>query len=236
MSSASSRLAGWIPVAFCVAMFVLYPTLTLSAAAQTPPPQPAAPVIAPVPEKPIPWVVVDARGAYPSLGLDEVTAKGLGVSTGDLPGRARTLVVGAHLYPLRRGFWKIGLGGELLMGSGSSQRKDTTGKPAGPVVHRRLNSASAQVSLNFGRGAGWSYVTAGTGPFKFESYLDEAEPDGVGASTINFGGGARWFNWDHVAFNLDLRFYLTKPANATLVTAARERARIVLFSAGISVK
>ena len=217
-------------------MFVLCPTFTLSAAAQALPPQPTAPVIAPVPEKPIPWVVVDARGGYPSLGLDELTAKGLGVVKADLPGRARTLVVGAHLYPLRRGFWKVGLGGEMLMGSGSSQKKDATGKAAGPVVHRRLNSVSAQVSLNFGRGAGWSYVTAGTGPFKFESYLDEAEPDGVGASTINFGGGARWFNWDHVAFNVDLRFYLTTPANATLVTAVRERARIVLFSAGISLK
>ena len=181
-------------------------------------------------------MVVDARGGYPSLGLDALTAAGLGVVKTDLPGRARTLVVGAHVYPLRRGSWKIGLGGEMLMGSGSSQKKDAAGKPAGPVVHRRPDSVSAQVSLNFGRGAGWSYVTAGTGPFKFESYLNEAEPDGVGTSTINFGGGARWFNWDHVAFSVDLRFYLTAAANATLVTAARDPARIVLFSAGISVK
>lgn len=236
MSSAFSRLARWIAVALCVAMFVLCPAFTVPAAAQTPPPQPAVPVIAPVPEKPIPWVVVDARGAYPALGLDEVTAAGLRVSTGDLPGRARTLVVGAHVYPLRRGFWKVGLGGELLMGSGSSQKKSATGAAAGPVVHRRLNSVSAQVSLNFGRGAGWSYLTAGTGPFKFESYLDDATPDGVGASTLNFGGGARWFNWDHVAFTVDLRFYLTKPSNPTAATAGRERARIVLFSAGVSVK
>ena len=236
MSPALSHPARWAPVAICVAAFALCPAVTSSAAAQTPTPQPTPPVIAPVPGTPLPWMVVDARGGYPSLGLDELTATGLGVTTADLPGRARTLVVGAHVYPLRRGSLKIGLGGELLRGSGSSQKKDAAGKPAGPVVHRRLDSVSAQVSLNFGRGAGWSYVTAGMGPFKFESYLDEAEPDGAGASAINFGGGARWFNWDHVAFSVDLRFYLTKPANATLVTAARERARIVLFSAGISIK
>ena len=236
MSPAPLRPARWAPVAVCVAAFALCPAFTSPSAAQTPTQKSAPPVIAPVPEKPLPWLVVDARGGYPSLGLDELTARGLGVATAELPGRARTLVVGAHVYPLRRGAFKIGLGGELLRGSGSSQKKDATGKAAGPVVHRRLNSVSAQVSLNFGRGAGWSYVTAGTGPFKFESYLNEAEPDSTGASTINVGGGARWFNWDHVAFSVDLRFYLTKPAAATLVTAARERARIVLFSAGISLK
>lgn len=236
MSPAPSHPARWAPVLVCVAAFALCPAFTSATAAQTPTQQPTPPVIAPVPEKPLPWLVVDARGGYPSLGLDELTATGLGVATADLPGRARTLVVGAHVYPVRRGSWKIGLGGELLRSSGSSQKKDATGKAAGPVVHRRLNSVSAQLSLNFGRGAGWSYVTAGTGPFKFESYLDEVEPDGASASTINFGGGARWFNWDHVAFTVDLRFYLTKPANATLATAARERARIVLFSAGISIK
>src|SRR5690606_13889442 len=135
--------------------------------------------------------------------------------------RARTLVVGAQVYPLRRGRFKVGIGGELLMGSGSTQKKDADGQAAGPVVHRRINSVSAQVSLNFGRGAGWSYFTVGSGPFKFESYLDAVTPDGVGASTINFGGGARWFNWRHVAFTVDLRFYLTKPANPTAFTAGR---------------
>lgn len=236
MLSASSRRTRWAPVVTCVAAFALCPAFTSSMAAQTPTPQTTPAAIVPVLEKPIPRVVVDARGGYPPLKLDALTASGLGVVTADLPGRARTLVVGAHVYPLRRGFWKVGLGGEMLLGSGSSQKKDATGKPAGPVVHRRLNSVSAQVSLNFGRGAGWSYVTAGTGPFRFESYLDEAEPDGLGAFTINVGGGARWFNWDHVAFTVDLRFYLTKAASATMLTAPRGPARIVLFSAGISLK
>ena len=104
------------------------------------------------------------------------------------------------------------------------------------MVRRRLNGVSGQVSLNFGRGAGWSYVTVGSGPFKFESYLDEAVPDGLGTTTINFGGGARWFTRSHLAFTVDLRFYLTDPATATTFTAARVRKRMLLFSAGISVK
>jgi hypothetical protein len=146
------------------------------------------------------------------------------------------VALAAHIYPVRRGRLKIGIGAEVLTGSGSSQTKGADGVPTGPEIHRRLSSMSGQVSLNFGRGAGWSYVTAGAGPLKFESYLNEAEPDGIGATTLNVGGGARWFNWDHVAFTVDLRFYLTRPATATTNTAARERARIVLFSAGISIK
>ncbi|NQW03031.1 MAG: hypothetical protein HQ485_03290 [Acidobacteria bacterium] len=205
------------------------------AAAQTPDP-PTLPSVIPVAVAPLPWLVVDVRGGLPSLGQDLITAGDLGVAAADLPSRAKALVVGAHAYPIRRESFKVGFGAEVLLGSASSQKKDAQGEPAGPVVHRRVDSLSAQVSLNFGRGAGWSYLTVGSGPFKFESSLDEAVPDGQGSSTINFGGGARWFNWAHIAFTMDLRFYLTKPGNPTLVTAGRERKKVVLLSAGISIK
>jgi hypothetical protein len=241
MSFASLRLARGI-VAAGVTLFTLAPPCVFPVAAQTPPveaaqaPQPAQPVVAPVPVAPIPWFVVDVRGGFPALGQDQITADSLGVALADLPGRAKTAVLGAHVYPLRRSRIKLGLGAELIRGSASSQRKDAKGVAAGPVVHRRLNAVSTQASLNFGRGAGWSYLTVGMGPFKFESSLDEAVTDSEGTSTLNFGGGARWFNWEHLAFTVDLRFYRTKAAPATLATAARGPARIVIFSAGISIK
>jgi hypothetical protein len=185
---------------------------------------------------PIPWLALDARAGFASIGRDTTTATDLGVSSADLPARARTLVLGAHLYPFRRGKLKLGIGGEAHLGSASNQRKDTAGDPVGPEIHRRLKGISGQISLNFGTGTGWSYLTAGSGPFKFESFLDDGVPDGVGTTTLNFGGGARWFGRSHLGFTVDLRFYLTRPANPTVITAGRARERVLLFSAGISLK
>ncbi len=206
--------------------------LVVPAAAQTP----VQPPVAPLPIAPLPRVVFDVRGGFASSGQDATTATGLKVASTDMPGRLRSAVVGLHVYPFRRGGFKLGFGGELLMGSAAAQKTDTAGKAVGPVIRRRLNAVSGQISLNFGKGGGWSYLTAGSGPLKFESYLDQATPDSVGASTLNYGGGARWFTNAHLAFAVDLRFYLTRPALATTLTAARERQRIFLLSLGISLK
>ena len=61
-------------------------------------------------------------------------------------------------------------------------------------------------------------------------------PDGLRPMTINFGFGARWFNNEHVAFCLDLRFYQTQPAVPTLVVGDRVRQSLMVFSVGISLK
>jgi len=206
--------------------------LAVPVAAQTP----AQPPVAPLPITPLPRLVVDVRGGFASSGQDGTTAAGLKVAPTDMPGRLRSAVVGVHVYPFRRGAFKLGFGGELMMGSASGQKKDTAGAGVGPVIRRRLNAVSGQISLNFGKGEGWSYLTAGGGPLKFESYLDEATPDGVGQTTINYGGGARWFTNAHLALAVDLRFYLTRPALATPVVAARARERVFLLSLGISLK
>lgn len=209
-----------------------------SAAAQTPAPTPtpAPPQIQPLSVAPLPWLVVDGRGGFASLGQDTTTAQDLGVAAADMPGRARTAVVGVHFYPFRRGSFKLGIGVEGLRGTASNRRLDATGEPTGPVIRRRLEGASGQLSLNFGKGKGWSYLTIGGGPMKFEAYLDDAVPTRAGTTTLNYGGGARWFFKSHLAFTLDLRLYLLKPADATFDAARRDRKRIVLLSAGISLK
>jgi hypothetical protein len=216
--------------------------LASPAAAQVPPPA-ATPTPAPSPQPvpplavaPLPIFVIDLRGGFASLGSDTTTSAGLGVVAEDMPGRARTVVVGAHLYPFRRGGFKLGVGAEAVRGVSSNQRLDSTGEKTGPIIRRRLEGMSGQLSLNFGKGKGWSYVTVGSGPMKFESYLDDAKPTRAGTTTLNYGGGARWFAKAHLALTIDLRFYLIRPATATFDAPARVRKRVTLLSAGISIK
>lgn len=191
---------------------------------------------APASVEPMPWLVLDARVGFPSLGDDELTRSALGITQTDLPGRAFTGVVGLHAYPLKKGRWKLGVGGEMLVGRGRFQRKDADGDAVGDPITRTLNSVTAQVSLNFGRGQGWSYLTAGAGPFTFESFRGDGPGEGPSESTLNVGGGARWFKWRHAGFTVDMRFYLTKAAGAAGISAPRGAKRIVVLSAGLSFK
>lgn len=244
MSRKAVRLArGVAASAFPVAMLLMLVILVIlvmagPVAAQTPTPTPSptpSPITPPKPV-PLPWFVVDARGGFASLGSDVETASDLGVLGANMPGRALTAVVGAHLYLVRRGGFKLGVGAEMMRGAGSNQPIDSTGQPVGPVIRRRLNAVSGQLSLNFGKGRGWSYITVGSGPLKFESYLNDASPTTKGDTTLNYGGGARWFTKTHLAFTVDLRFYLTRPVPAAPDTVARGRQRVTLLSAGISLK
>lgn len=192
--------------------------------------------VAPVAVEPMPWVVADIRVGWPAIGADELTAAGIGRNAADLPGRALTAGLGIHAYPLRRGRWKLGVGAELLRGRGSYQQKDTDGEPVGDEINRTLQAVSWQVSLNFGRGQGWSYLTAGTGPFKLDTYLGDGPSDAEGTNTINVGAGARWFKWQHAGFTADMRFYLTKASEGTLLVAPRGSKRVVVLSVGLTLK
>ena len=192
--------------------------------------------VAPVTVEPMPWVVADVRVGWPAIGADEITAEAIGRQATEMPGRAVTAGLGIHAYPLRRGRWKLGVGAEVLRGRGSYQKKDAEGEPVGDEINRTLSGVSMQVSLNFGRGQGWSYVTAGTGPFKFDTFLGDGPGDGEGGTTINVGGGARWFKWQHAGFTADMRFYLTRASEGTLLVAPRGAKRIVVLSVGLTLK
>lgn len=212
--------------AYLLAALLLVPTV---AAAQGP--------VAPVSVERLPLVAVDLRAGFPALGDDPLTMAGLGVaSPSDMPGRALTGIAGVHVYPLRGRRWNVGIGAELLRGRGRFQKKDAEGTPVGDEVSRTLESLTWQLSMNFGRGQGWSYLTVGSGLFSFDSFRGEGPGDGPGRTTLNAGGGARWFKWRHVAVTADLRFYLTKDGAGTDLTAPRGSQRIVMLSAGVSVK
>ena len=106
------------------------------------------------------------------------------------------------------------------------------------IVNQRLFGLSGQLSLNFGYRNGWSYVTGGSGPLSFASYVSDTAPlEGPPKQmTLNYGGGARWFAWRHIAFAVDIRFYQTRPEERTVFYPGRARSSLRVLSAGISIR
>jgi len=219
------RLAG---ILTCLVLAAASPAL-----AQTTPPVAAKPA----PDNRIPFVVLDGRGVLARIGTDARTATELGVAELDLSPKSFGVTAGAHVYPWRGKSMALGIGGETIFAQSSFEPLDPkTNKPGGKVYNRRLSAMSAQLSLNFGHKAGWSYITAGFGPLVFATYPATVTNDALGEGTLNYGGGARWFNWDHVAITMDLRFYATNPTNATVNTVGRSRNTLFVMSAGFAIK
>lgn len=196
----------------------------------------AAPAFAQAPA-PLPRFVIDVRGALARLGSDLTTAKDLQSDATALPGKSLGGSFGAHVYPLRRRGFAIGIGAESIFAGTSAAITTTADPPGSATIARRLRGVSAVVSLNFGSRNGWSYLSVGDGPLEFES-TSSAVPHGTAAArmTQNAGGGARWFTRPRLAATFDVRFYLTRPAPATSATAGRDRKRVIVFAVGISIR
>jgi hypothetical protein len=191
----------------------------------------------PQPDRRLPIMVLDGRGVFTRLGRDKLTAASLGLDPLVLPATGLGLTGGVHLYPIRGKTVSLGVGAEVLTAVAKFEPVDaTTLKPTGEVYRRRIRAASGQLSLNFGHKAGWSYLTMGYGPLSFDSYKEPATPGDVGSMTLNYGGGARWFDNPHLAFTIDLRFYATRPEPAAVGTAPRERHKVFVLSAGFAIK
>jgi hypothetical protein len=192
-------------------------------------------------KRPIAPYVFDVRAFFTPLGQDPITAKDLELETTDLPGRGLGGVAALHLYPIRKERFALGIGGEYLIARGRKvpEPVETTTAPtlpAAPIVEQRLIALSPQLSLNFGHREGWSYLTAGMGPFSFETFTGTIAPaeKPEKKNTINMGGGARWFFSPHVAFTFDIRFYLTRPDDLSPSHPGRQRSRLRVLSAGLS--
>lgn len=218
-------------------MFALC-TLALAAAAAAQEPDPAP---APLVRARIAPFVLDARLPIPRFKQDGTIATGLGVQAIDLPVRGIGLLGGAHVYPLRRGSFALGFGAEMLRAHASKTKKGnekvTPVVPDGPTVKTRWSNFSPQVSLNFGKRDGYSYLTVGIGKSKVTTELEgDPQPDPESSvRTLNYGGGARWFIKDHLAFNLDLRFYSINAEEPTPGRTPNPQMRLLVFSGGISI-
>lgn len=181
---------------------------------------------------------VDVRGVMAPFGPTAEQAAVFGYAKNDLPSLGLGLDIGAHYYPFRIGPMTLGIGGNVLFSGGSSNPVDELGEPTGNTADTRLQALAAQVSLNFGGEGGWSYVSGGIGVTTF-TISNEAIPEPASPekrTTINFGGGARWFLRSHVAFSLDLRFYRIPAATSDTLDPAGAATTRVVLGAGISLK
>jgi hypothetical protein len=199
-------------------------------------------VLAQDPPPPIPWVVVDLHASIPRFPSDSADlAASRNMTIAELPGAGLGAQVGVHLYPLRTRIVTVGLGGELAIGRASQTPTPPATATDAPLLRsseERITSFSPQLSLNFGNGSGWSYISAGLGQtiwFLAPSDLGEYPPNGDRLKTLNYGGGARWFIKPHLAFSFDVRFYAISPGFAYIFPAT-PRTTLLIIGAGISVK
>lgn len=230
-----------MPRLITLGLLLLCLTAPTAALAQEPtaPAQEATP--APLEKPPIARFVADARGVMANFKKPPALGTALGVDAEqNFPGRGFGLVAGAHVYPLRRKAFALGIGGEVLLrAQGSVTAPPTTEDgPDGPTVTTRMSAISPQVSMNFGRRDGYSYISGGIGSAKlvFERKDAPYADDDESVQTINYGGGARWFAKKHLAFSLDVRFYAIRPQDATAARPAVPRMTVMVLSAGVSVR
>jgi hypothetical protein len=190
-------------------------------------------------KEPIGRFVADFRASFPRFPEDAAAATAIGVAADNVPGRGLGLSAGVHVYPFRLGKVAIGFGGEWLNTRASKTAEPATeGGPDGPTVNTRFSALSPQISVNFGSRRGWSYLTGGLGraAFTTEREDDPVADAGSKPRVLNYGGGARWFAKEHLAFTFDLRWYRIDPQDAVTGRPAYGGRRVFVASAGISVK
>jgi hypothetical protein len=194
---------------------------SLPARAQDPPP-------------PIGPVVVDLRGILPKFPNSLALAQSRSLEPSELPGRGIGIEGGLHVYPLKRGATTIGLGGQLTLA-----RSLSTPQPPLAGATTRFTAFASQLSLNFGTGDGWSYISGGIGATRWSIVPDGREPqvaDQAWVRTFDYGGGARWFAKPRVAFHIDVRLHAIDPGPVQLVLPGSPRVNLLIIGAGISLK
>jgi hypothetical protein len=189
-------------------------------------------------DEPIGRVAADARITWARFKEDPAIAAALGVRPTNLPTRGLGFVVGAHWYPVRLGLVTFGVGGEFVSARDKRTMPATSEEEEdGPTVNTRMSAISPQVSLNFGKRDGWSYLSGGIGSAAFTAErADQPVGDGSRARTINYGGGARWFTTKHLAVSVDLRFYSIAAQPPGPNRPAFPKNRMMVISGGIAVR
>ena len=196
------------------------------AAAQEPPPA-------------IGLFVIDVIGTFPKFPSDQQLAQSRGLGEFELPGTGLGLGAGVHLYLLRWRAITFGLGGEMTVARSHSSELVVAGQPVARAVTERFTSIAPQLSLNFGTGNGWSYISGGIGSSIWSIVPDEGEAlpaDQERLKTINYGGGARWFLNPHFAFHVDARFYAIDPGTPEFGLPGSPRTTLLVAGAGVSIK
>ena len=195
-----------------------------------------SPAVAQDPPPPIGPFVIDARGTVPLFPKDQQLADSRGLAVGELPGAGLGVDAAAHVYVFK---WKavtFGLGAQLTLGR--SHASPAEGSGLRPVTTRYI-SFTPQLSLNFGSGHGWSFLSGGLGSARLSVVPDdgvETTADLTSLRTVNYGGGARWFIKPRLAFSLDVRFHQLDPGTPEAGRPGSPRMTFMVFGAGVSMK
>jgi hypothetical protein len=193
---------------------------------------------------PIPRFVVDVRGT--SAGLPTSLGWTPRIPEGtEVPSRGLGIEGGVHVFVLRGRVMSLGVGATWLLARGSTStvlpENETPTVPL-PDVSTRMTVLAPQLSLNFGKQLGWSYISAGLGRGKVSSSatatntaeVDNAVPDWTRA--VNFGGGARWFVNEHVGVGFDLRWHQFAAKENAITLALAPRETVMVFGIGIAIR
>jgi hypothetical protein len=201
----------------------------------------ASPVRAQDPPPRIGLFVLDLHASIPQFPSDDAQlAESRGInSTAVLPGAGLGIQAGAHLYLLRIKAVTFGIGAEFAA-SRAREAPIASATTSTLALEERFSTFSPQLSLNFGTGHGWSYLSGGIGvsnwalvPEGQEGFPADSEP----LKTINYGGGARWFAKSHLAFSFDVRFYAINPGTPYIEgKLGSPRTTLMIVGAGISLK
>ena len=204
----------------------------------------AAPAGAQDAPPPIGPFVVDLRGVVPKFGSNPDLAASRGLDPAQLPGVGFGAAAGVHVYfpkwardhiRSRRGSDRRALALRSAAGGAGSGLPVAGAAPG----HRNAEGVYPQLSLNFGNGNGWSYLSVGVGRVIWSIAPDVVKPLPANEevlSTISYGGGARWFMKKHLAFSLDVRLYDIGGGTPELGYPASPGTVLFVIAAGISVK
>jgi hypothetical protein len=183
---------------------------------------------------PGPWAL-DVRGVtspvptdaafYPPLAATSVPSRGFGAD------------FGAHVYLWNVKLARIGVGANFVVVRSavrapvSATEGETSDAAATQRVSLNMRMLAPQVSANFGTRDGWSYLSAGVGIASVATEAADVMPgenESGRLRVVNFGGGARWFITQRLAFGFDLRAHRIAAGSATPKTA------LYAVSAGLS--
>jgi hypothetical protein len=160
--------------------------------------------------------VVDVRGTSSGVPSNLFTLSGA-TTPATVPSRGYGLSVGGHAYFMPLGPSRLGLGAEVMFARGSTVDARST-----------VWSAAPHLSVNFGTGDGWSYLSAGIGAARL------AQDPGRTATVraIHMGGGARWFSKPRLGIGFDFRVYRLADGEGGEVPGAT----LTALSVGVSLK
>jgi hypothetical protein len=197
----------------------------------------AAEAVAQEPPPRIPWVTLDLHANVPLFPDAVELAVSRNLVQTELPGRGFGGDLGLHLYPIKWRAITVGFGGQATVGRAA--RTPPPEAVGARAVSERFTSIGSQLSLNFGNGFGWSYLSGGIGISTWAVVPDGYDPlpaDNERLKTINYGGGARWFMKRHLAFSFDVRFHAINPTTPAAGLPGGPRTTLMIAGAGISLK